>query len=65
MSPFGGQAANLVVWWDEGYYAEESEAVAEVITAFEQGVASKSIFPASPGGVPRDNRGGARGRLAA
>ena len=31
------KAADLVVWWDEGYYAEETEAVAEVIAAFEQG----------------------------
>ena len=37
MAPLGAQAADLVVWWDEGYYAEESEAVAEVIAAFEQG----------------------------
>jgi multiple sugar transport system substrate-binding protein len=36
-APLGAQAADLVVWWDEGYYAEESEAVAEVIAAFEQG----------------------------
>jgi multiple sugar transport system substrate-binding protein len=36
-APLGAQAADLVVWWDEGYYAEESEAIAEVIAAFEQG----------------------------
>jgi multiple sugar transport system substrate-binding protein len=37
LAPLGATAADLVVWWDEGYYAEESEAVAEVIAAFEQG----------------------------
>ncbi len=37
LASLGAQAADLVVWWDEGYYAEESEAVAEVIAAFEQG----------------------------
>jgi multiple sugar transport system substrate-binding protein len=35
MVPLGAQAADLVVWWDEGYYAEEDEAVREIIAAFE------------------------------
>ena len=26
-----------MVWWDEGYYAEEGDAIAEIIAAFEQG----------------------------
>jgi multiple sugar transport system substrate-binding protein len=34
--PLGAQAADLVVWWDEGYYAEEREAVEEIVAAFEQ-----------------------------
>jgi multiple sugar transport system substrate-binding protein len=29
-------AADLVVWWDEGYYAEEDQALRDVIAAFEQ-----------------------------
>ena len=37
MAPLGAQAADLVVWWEEGYYAEENEAVREIIAAFEQG----------------------------
>ena len=37
LAPFGAQAADLVVWWDEGYYAQEDEAVREIIAAFEQG----------------------------
>ena len=36
MSPLGARAADLVVWWDEGSYAEEDEAVGEIIAAFEQ-----------------------------
>ena len=36
LAPLGAQAADLVVWWDEGYYAEEDEAVREIIAAFEQ-----------------------------
>jgi multiple sugar transport system substrate-binding protein len=34
--PLGARAADLVVWWDESYYAEENEAVREIIAAFEQ-----------------------------
>jgi multiple sugar transport system substrate-binding protein len=37
LTPLGAGAADLVVWWDEGYYAEETEAVREIIAAFEQG----------------------------
>jgi multiple sugar transport system substrate-binding protein len=32
----GAQAADLVVWWEKGFYAQEDEAVAEIIAAFEQ-----------------------------
>ena len=35
LAPLGAEAADLVVWWDEGYYAEEGDAIAEVIAAFE------------------------------
>jgi multiple sugar transport system substrate-binding protein len=34
--PVGAKAADLIVWWDEGYYAQEDEAVREIIAAFEQ-----------------------------
>jgi hypothetical protein len=37
MTPLGVQAADLVVWWEEGYYDQEDEAVRETIAAFEQG----------------------------
>src|SRR5688572_11557415 len=36
LAPLGVRAADLVVWWDEGRYAEENEAVREIIAAFEQ-----------------------------
>jgi ABC-type glycerol-3-phosphate transport system substrate-binding protein len=36
LAPSGARAADLVVWWQEGFYAEEDEALREVITAFEQ-----------------------------
>jgi multiple sugar transport system substrate-binding protein len=34
--PLGAQATDLVVWWEKGYYAQENEAVGEIIAAFEQ-----------------------------
>jgi multiple sugar transport system substrate-binding protein len=36
MAPLGAHAADLVVWWEKGLYAQEDEAVAETIAAFEQ-----------------------------
>jgi multiple sugar transport system substrate-binding protein len=36
LAPFGAQAADLVVWWNEGFYPQEDEAVRETIAAFEQ-----------------------------
>jgi multiple sugar transport system substrate-binding protein len=35
MVPLGAWAADLVVWWEKGYYAQEDEAVREIIAAFE------------------------------
>jgi multiple sugar transport system substrate-binding protein len=37
LAPLGAQAADLVVWWEKGYYAQEDDAVREIIAAFEQG----------------------------
>jgi multiple sugar transport system substrate-binding protein len=37
LAPLGAQTADLVVWWPEGYYAEEDAAVRETIAAVEQG----------------------------
>jgi multiple sugar transport system substrate-binding protein len=36
LAPVGAHAADLVVWWDQGYNPEEDAAVREVIAAFEQ-----------------------------
>jgi multiple sugar transport system substrate-binding protein len=36
VAPLGAQAADLVVWWDKGWYAQEDEAVEEIVAAFEQ-----------------------------
>jgi multiple sugar transport system substrate-binding protein len=35
MAPLSAQAADLVVWWEEGYSAQEDDAVGETIAAFE------------------------------
>jgi multiple sugar transport system substrate-binding protein len=36
LAPLGADAADLVVWWEKGFYPEEEAAIAEVIAAFEQ-----------------------------
>ena len=41
MAPLGAKAADLVVWWEEGFYPEEDEAVAEIIAAFEHQTGKK------------------------
>jgi multiple sugar transport system substrate-binding protein len=35
-APLGAKSADLVVWWEQGFYAQEDEAVREIIAAFEQ-----------------------------
>jgi multiple sugar transport system substrate-binding protein len=36
LAPLGARAADLVVWWEEGYYPEEDTAVRELVAAFER-----------------------------
>jgi multiple sugar transport system substrate-binding protein len=36
LTPPGARAADLVVWWEKGFYPQEDEAVREIIAAFEQ-----------------------------
>ena len=36
LAPLGAKAADLVVWWNEGYSDQEDAAVREIIAAFEQ-----------------------------
>ena len=35
LTPLTAPAADLVVWWEEGFYPEEDQALAEVVAAFE------------------------------
>jgi ABC-type glycerol-3-phosphate transport system substrate-binding protein len=41
MAPLGANAADLVEWWQKGTYAQENEALGDIITAFEQGSGKK------------------------
>ena len=36
VAPPGAKAADLVVWWEKGFYPQADEAVAEIVTTFEQ-----------------------------
>jgi multiple sugar transport system substrate-binding protein len=36
LAPPCANGADLVVWWEQGYYAQEDEAVREIVAAFEQ-----------------------------
>ena len=36
LAPLGAKAADLVVWWEKGFYPQEDQALAEVVAAFEQ-----------------------------
>jgi multiple sugar transport system substrate-binding protein len=48
LAPIGARGADLVVWWEEGYYAQEDEAVRKTIAAFEQETGKQvelAIFP--------------------
>jgi multiple sugar transport system substrate-binding protein len=47
LAPFGARAADLVIWWEKGFYPEEDEAVRETIAAFEQdtGKHVELVFP--------------------
>ena len=41
LTPLGASAANLVVWWENGFYPEEDKAVAELVAAFEDQTGTK------------------------
>ncbi len=34
--PLGARGADLVVWWEQGFYPQADEAVREIVAAFEQ-----------------------------
>jgi multiple sugar transport system substrate-binding protein len=50
LAPAVARPADLVVWWEKGFYPEEDEAVAEIIAAFEQETGSEVevVQPSQP-----------------
>ena len=36
LAPLGAKAADLVVWWEKGFYPQADKAIAEIVAAFEQ-----------------------------
>jgi multiple sugar transport system substrate-binding protein len=36
LAPTGARSADLVIWWEKGFYPQANEAVREIIVAFEQ-----------------------------
>ena len=66
LAPLGARAADLVVWWDEGYYAGGGRGGQEIVAAFEQETGKQVELVFHPaGGASGQDRGGARGRPAA
>ena len=49
IAPLGAKAADLVVWWEKGQYAQEDDAVRETIAAFEQGSGNEVELVFYPG----------------
>jgi ABC-type glycerol-3-phosphate transport system substrate-binding protein len=41
LAPLGAKAADLVIWWEKGFYAQEDEGLQEVIAAFEHKTGKK------------------------
>ena len=59
LAPLGARAADLVVWWEKGFYPQEDEAVREIIAAFEQetGKQVELVYPRTIGASePRSRR---------
>jgi multiple sugar transport system substrate-binding protein len=41
LAPLGVRAADLVVWWDQGFYPEEDQAVRDMVAAYQQQTGEK------------------------
>ena len=48
MAPPGAQAADLVVWWEQGFNPEEDAAVRETVAAFEQKTGKQVVLDLPP-----------------
>ena len=65
IGPLGAKAADLVVWWEQGFYRQEDEAVRELFATFqsETGKQVKLVQPTQDE-MLEQAPGGARGRAA-
>jgi multiple sugar transport system substrate-binding protein len=52
LAPLGARAADLVVWWEEGFNPEEDTAVRDIIAAFEQKTGRQVELVFSPNNEP-------------
>jgi multiple sugar transport system substrate-binding protein len=55
LAPLGARAADLVVWWHEGFYPQEDEAVRELIAAFEHKTGKEVELVLQPQEEVQDN----------
>jgi multiple sugar transport system substrate-binding protein len=53
VAPLGAQGADLVIWWEEGWYPEEDAAVTELVAAFEEQTGTKIELVRIQGGDPK------------
>jgi ABC-type glycerol-3-phosphate transport system substrate-binding protein len=51
LAPLGARAADLVVWWEQGFSPEEDEATREMMAAFEHETGTTVVDR-----LPRANR---------
>src|SRR4051794_36247515 len=56
LTPLGAGAADLVVWWEQGFNPEEDAAAREIVAAFEQASGKRVEFvlheqPKLPGAI--------------
>jgi multiple sugar transport system substrate-binding protein len=49
LAPLGAKAADLVVWWENDFHAQENEAVTEIINAFQQKTGKQVELVQPPG----------------
>ena len=47
LTPLGAKGADLVVWWEEGFYPAEDQAVRELVAAFEHNPTMRDTDPAA------------------
>ena len=63
---FGAQAADLVVWWEKGFFPQADEAVTEIVAAFEQDTGKEvELVQPEQAEIQAKGRGSARCQTAA